>query len=149
MVVLLSNVSFADTLPDCTGLKTTLKLTVVPTVSVKGSVNPLTLNPVPVRLWPVTVNVAEPVFLICKGIVCACPTDTFPKLMMLGDVVNRPCACANGALVIKSNVMFSTARKGRIHRVKFLLLANSMNAGLVQGNLMTCPVSLPVLTRNN
>jgi hypothetical protein len=69
--------------------------------------------------------------------------------MMLGDVVNRPCACATGALLIKSNVMFSTARKDRVTRVRFLFLTNSMNAGLVQGNLMTCPVSRPVLTRNN
>lgn len=50
-------------LPEATGLKLTLKLTLCPAVSVTGAVIPLTLNPVPLLPICEIVTVEPPVFV--------------------------------------------------------------------------------------
>jgi hypothetical protein len=109
---LLINCSCAVTAPLAVGAKITVKLTDSPTVIVRGNFNPLALNPLPDRLSPETVKVWLPVFLMLTTPEREDPTDTLPKLITSGDVVNRPWACAEVGLRKSSNIMLSTTRRG-------------------------------------
>jgi hypothetical protein len=70
--------------PTDVGWKATVIVVCWPALTLIGSVNPLTVKPVPVGVTWVMFNVALPVLLTIKACDVLLPTTTFPKLMEVG-----------------------------------------------------------------
>ncbi len=81
---LLTSEMLPVTLPGTAGAKITLRAVVCPGASTKGTVIPLTLKPVPLKLTADMVRLALPELLrvtLCEPLL---PTGTFPKLTLAG-----------------------------------------------------------------
>lgn len=100
-----------DTAPGAVGVNTTLKLMLLPGVSVCAT-KPTTLNPVPVTLSDETVKFAVPVFFRVISCVEPVPSATLPKLTLDGvtdipgcvPVPDRGIVVADGRFVVTDMV---------------------------------------------
>jgi hypothetical protein len=88
-------------LPAVVGANFTLKLLVAPAASVNGKVaTPVRLNPVPVAAIWVTFRFAVPVFLSCTVCVFAAPSETLPKLTLVGVMLNCGVPVGGGTVTL-------------------------------------------------
>lgn len=78
------------TAPADVGLNTTLKVTLCPAASAKGTFKPVVLKPVPVTPACVMLMVDPLVFVSKSDWLWLVPTCTFPKVMATGAAFNPP-----------------------------------------------------------
>ena len=83
-LALLSIATLPVNVPVVVGAKVTLKEVLCPAVSVRGSVNPLTLNSAPVTVAFEMVTEPVPTFFRITGNVLFEPVCTFAKLVFVG-----------------------------------------------------------------
>lgn len=80
---------------------------------VKGRLNPLTVNPVPVGLTWVTVTVDPPEFVRVSESAWLLPTSTLPKFRVVGVAARTPAVCpspARGMFTVGIAPVFATAK---------------------------------------
>lgn len=83
-------VRFPLTAPAVVGANETVKVALLPPLSVSGVVIPLTLNPVPVIPTWVTETLVVPVFVMVSDSLAVLPVFTLPKLRLVGFALSAP-----------------------------------------------------------
>jgi hypothetical protein len=79
-------------LPDAVGENCAVKLALCPASIVAGKGSPLIPNALPETVARFTTTLLEPVFVRVMACVPLCPTTTFPKPTVVGEIAKPGCA---------------------------------------------------------
>ena len=88
LVAVLTTVTVPLTLPDAAGANTTLKAALCPAASVTGGIRPVVLNPAPETLTWEMLTLELPMLVSLTVCVLLVPTNTLPKLKLVGLAVS-------------------------------------------------------------
>jgi len=87
-VAVLTSDTLPLTLPAAAGANRAVNVVLCPAVSVCGNVSPVMLRPAPVTLEELIVTFELPVFVMVTVWLAVLPTNTLPKLMLVGEALS-------------------------------------------------------------